>query len=56
MKVIEEHGYIPHVKGRGQEARLSSNAPPRRGTTLGCRGGAQLVQPVSQAAGAVRKA
>lgn len=20
LKVIEEHGYIPHVKGRGQEA------------------------------------
>jgi len=20
LKVIQEHGYIPHVKGRGQEA------------------------------------
>ena len=22
LKIIEEHGYIPHVKGRGQEANV----------------------------------
>ncbi|XUT91607.1 IS5 family transposase [Ottowia caeni] len=32
LKVIEEHGYIPHVKGRGQEANELRRAP--RSSTL----------------------
>ena len=30
LKVIEEHGYIPHVKGRGQEARELKRDPEKK--------------------------
>ena len=30
MKVIEEHGYIPHVKGRGQEASELKRRPEKK--------------------------
>jgi transposase len=30
LKVIEEHGYIPHVKGRGQEALELKRAPEKK--------------------------
>jgi len=30
LKTIEEHGYIPHVKGRGQEADELKNDPTRK--------------------------
>ncbi|CDS55320.1 Mobile element protein [Polaromonas sp. CG9_12] len=30
LKVIEEHGYIPHVKGRGQEADELKRDPTKR--------------------------
>ena len=30
LKVIEEHGYIPHVKGRGQEAKELRRAPEKK--------------------------
>ena len=30
LKIIEEHGYIAHVKGRGQEADELTNAPTKR--------------------------
>ena len=30
MKVIEEHGYIPHVKGRGQEASELKRDPEKK--------------------------
>jgi IS5 family transposase len=30
LKVIEEHGYIPHVKGRGQEADEIKHAPLKK--------------------------
>lgn len=30
MKVIEKHGYIPHVKGRGQEANELKRDPAKR--------------------------
>ena len=30
LKVIEEHGYIPHVKGRGQEANELKRDPAKR--------------------------
>ena len=30
LKVIEEHGYIPHVKGRGQEANELKRAPEKK--------------------------
>lgn len=29
-KIIEEHGYIPHVKGRGQEADELKNDPSKK--------------------------
>ena len=38
LKVIEEHGYIPHVKGRGQEAdelaTSVSHGPPASGRLM----------------------
>ena len=30
LKVIEEHGYVPHVKGRGEEADELKRDPGRR--------------------------
>lgn len=30
LKVIEEHGYIPHVKGRGQEAEELKRTPEKK--------------------------
>ncbi len=30
LKIIEQHGYIPHVKGRGQEARELKCNPGKR--------------------------
>jgi transposase len=30
LKVIEEHGYIPHVKGRGQEADELKRDPEKK--------------------------
>jgi transposase len=30
LKVIEEHGYIPHVKGRGQEASELKRDPQKK--------------------------
>jgi IS5 family transposase len=30
LKVIEEHGYIPHVKGRGQEADELKRDPKKK--------------------------
>jgi transposase len=30
LKVIEEHGYIAHVKGRGQEAEELKRTPKKR--------------------------
>ena len=30
MKLIEEHGYIPHVKGRGQEAKELKRDPKKK--------------------------
>jgi IS5 family transposase len=30
LKIIEEHGYIPHVKGRGQEADELKNDPTKK--------------------------
>ena len=30
LKVIEEHGYIPHVKGRAQEAQELKRVPAKR--------------------------
>ena len=30
LKIIEEHGYIPHVKGRGQEASELKNDPTKK--------------------------
>jgi transposase len=30
LKVIEEHGYIPHVKGRGQEADELKRVPEKK--------------------------
>ena len=30
LKIIEEHGYIPHVKGRGQEADELKNDPMKK--------------------------
>jgi transposase len=30
LKVIEEHGYIPHVKGREQEAKELKRAPEKK--------------------------
>ena len=30
LKVIEEHGYIPHIKGRGQEASELKRDPERK--------------------------
>jgi transposase len=30
LKVIEEHGYIPHVKGRGQEASERKRNPEKK--------------------------
>jgi transposase len=30
LKVIEEHGYIPHVKGRGQEASELKRRPEKK--------------------------
>ena len=29
-RVIEEHGYIPHVKGRGQKAQALKRAPEKK--------------------------
>jgi len=54
LKVIEEHGYIPHVKGRGQEASELKRDPEKK--ALGCRGGAQLVQSLPEITRAIRKA
>jgi len=30
LKIIEAHGYIPHVKGRGQEAKALKNDPTKK--------------------------
>ena len=30
LRTIEEHGYIPHVKGRGQEAKEKQRHPTKR--------------------------
>ena len=30
LRTIEEHGYIPHVKGRGQEAKEKRQHPSKR--------------------------
>ena len=30
LSIIEEHGYIPHVKGRGQEAEEKRQHPTKR--------------------------
>jgi len=30
LKIIEEHGYIPHVKGRGQEAEELKRTPGKK--------------------------
>ena len=30
LRIIEEHGYIPHVKGRGQEAKEKRRHPTKR--------------------------
>ncbi len=30
LRIIEEHGYIPHVKGRGQEANELKNEPAKK--------------------------
>ena len=30
LKIIEEHGYIPHVKGRGHETNELKNDPRRK--------------------------
>ena len=30
LQLIEEHGYIPHVKGRGQEAKEKRRHPTKR--------------------------
>ena len=30
LKIIEEHGYIPHVKGRGQEANELKSDPTKK--------------------------
>lgn len=30
LKVIEDHGYIPHVKGRGQEADELKRSPEKK--------------------------
>jgi IS5 family transposase len=30
LKAIEEHGYIPHIKGRAQEAQELKRAPSKR--------------------------
>jgi len=30
LKIIEEHGYIPHVKGRGQEAKELKHSPEKK--------------------------
>jgi transposase len=30
LGIIEEHGYIPHVKGRGQEAKEKRQHPTKR--------------------------
>jgi transposase len=30
LKIIEEHGYIPHVKGRGQKAGELKRAPEKK--------------------------
>jgi transposase len=30
LKVIAEHGYIPHVKGRGQEAKELKHSPGKK--------------------------
>jgi len=30
LKVIEEHGYIPHVKGRGEEASELKRDPEKK--------------------------
>jgi len=56
LQVIEERGYIPHVKGRGQEAGELKRDQKKEGPTLGCRSGTQLVQSLSQVAGAIREA
>ena len=30
LKIIEDHGYIPHVKGRGQEAAQLKRTPQKK--------------------------
>ena len=30
LKIIEDHGYIPHVKGRGQEAQELKRKPEKK--------------------------
>jgi IS5 family transposase len=30
LRIIEEHGHIPHVKGRGQEAKENRRHPTKR--------------------------
>ena len=32
LKILEQHGYIPHIKGRGQEAFELKRNPERRAT------------------------
>jgi IS5 family transposase len=35
LKVMEEHGYIPHVKGRGQEAKELTRVPEKKARRWG---------------------
>jgi transposase len=46
LKVIEEYGYIPHIKGRGQEADELKRDPEKKARRWVVGGGTQLVQPI----------
>ena len=56
LKVIEEHGYIAHVKGRGQEAAELNRDSKKKARRWVVEAGSQLVQPVPQITGAIREA
>ena len=56
LKVIEEHGYIAHVKGRGQEAAELNRDSKKKARRWVVEVGSQLVQPVPQTTGAIREA
>jgi hypothetical protein len=55
LKIIETSGYIPHVKGRGKEAKELKKRAIKDSAALGSGGGAQLVQSLSQIVGGATK-